>query len=174
MQLFARGVAPAIATGNCAVVKPADETPRTSVRLAELAVAAGIPDGAVNVVPGIGAGAGAALTAHPDIRQIGFVGSTAVGALVNTHLTTANRDETCWPRPHDIDFHRPDNPHTSFGVGVHRCLGTHLARLEMQLLFEEWHRRIPEYAIAEGTSHRARLVRANIGMESLRLTIPTA
>ncbi|WP_143676267.1 cytochrome P450, partial [Streptomyces milbemycinicus] len=84
------------------------------------------------------------------------------------------RDETCWPRPHDIDFHRPDNPHTSFGVGVHRCLGTHLARLEMQLLFEEWHRRIPEYAIAEGTSPRARLVRANIGMESLRLTIPTA
>ncbi|MFI0735949.1 cytochrome P450 [Streptomyces sp. NPDC021225] len=96
------------------------------------------------------------------------------GTLVNTHLTTANRDETCWPRPHDIDFHRPDNPHTSFGVGVHRCLGTHLARLEMQLLFEEWHRRVPEYAIAEGTSHRARLVRANIGMESLRLTIPTA
>ncbi|MDT0547521.1 MULTISPECIES: aldehyde dehydrogenase family protein [Streptomyces] len=64
------------------MVKPADETPRTSVRLAELAVAAGIPDGVVNVVPGIGAEAGAALTAHPDIRQIGFVGSTAVGARV--------------------------------------------------------------------------------------------
>ncbi|RNG20709.1 aldehyde dehydrogenase family protein [Streptomyces botrytidirepellens] len=82
MQLFARGVAPAIATGNCAVVKPADETPRTAVRLAELATASGIPDGVINIVPGIGAEAGAALTAHPDVRQVGFVGSTAVGAQV--------------------------------------------------------------------------------------------
>ncbi|MGP3987269.1 aldehyde dehydrogenase family protein [Streptomyces sp. 3N207] len=82
MQLFARGVAPALATGNCAVVKPADETPRTAVRLAELASAAGIPDGVLNVVPGIGAEAGAALTGHPGVRQIGFVGSTAIGAQV--------------------------------------------------------------------------------------------
>ncbi|MEU7583288.1 cytochrome P450 [Streptomyces sp. NPDC041068] len=94
----------------------------------------------------------------------------SAGTLVNAHLTTANRDEATWPSPHDIDFHRSENPHTTFGVGVHRCLGAHLARLEMQILFEEWHRRIPEYAIAEGTAHRARLVRANIGMESLHLT----
>ncbi|GAB2892488.1 aldehyde dehydrogenase family protein [Streptomyces mayteni] len=82
MQLFARGVAPAVATGNCAVVKPADETPRTAVRLAELAVAAGIPAGVLNVVPGVGAEAGAALTAHPGVRHVGFVGSTAVGSTV--------------------------------------------------------------------------------------------
>jgi aldehyde dehydrogenase (NAD+) len=82
MQLFARGVAPAIATGNCSVVKPADETPRTAVRLAELAVDVGIPVGVVNVVPGHGAEAGAALTAHPGVRHIGFVGSTEVGAQV--------------------------------------------------------------------------------------------
>ncbi|WP_421109277.1 cytochrome P450 [Streptomyces sp. NEAU-S77] len=92
------------------------------------------------------------------------------GTLVNAHLTTANRDESCWPHPHTTDFHRPENPHTSFGVGVHRCLGTHLARLEMQLILEEWHRHIPDYAIAEGTPHRARLIRANIGLESLHLT----
>jgi cytochrome P450 len=92
------------------------------------------------------------------------------GTLINAHLNTANRDETCWPRAHEIDFHRPENPHTSFGLGVHRCLGTHLARLEMRLVFEEWHRRIPHYAITGGTSHRARLVRANLGLESLHLT----
>ncbi|MEU1019716.1 cytochrome P450 [Streptomyces sp. NPDC005900] len=94
------------------------------------------------------------------------------GTLVNAHLTTANRDEATWPNPHDLDFHRPENVHTAFGVGVHRCLGAHLARLEMQILFEEWHCRIPEYAIAEGTEHRARLVRANIGLESLYLHFP--
>lgn len=82
MQLFARAVAPAIATGNAVVVKPADETPRTAVRLAELAQSAGIPDGVINVVTGIGAEAGAALADNPGIDHIGFVGSTAVGTLI--------------------------------------------------------------------------------------------
>ncbi|MFH8349554.1 cytochrome P450 [Streptomyces sp. NPDC018045] len=93
------------------------------------------------------------------------------GTWVNVHLSTANRDEAGCPHAETIDFHRPDNAHTSFGLGAHRCLGAHLARLEMQLLLEEWHRRIPEYTITEGTPHRARLIRANIGMESLRLTL---
>lgn len=84
MQLFARAVAPAIATGNCSVVKPADETPRTAVRLAELAVRAGIPHGVVNVVTGIGAEAGAALSAHPGVDHLGFVGSTQIGSLIAT------------------------------------------------------------------------------------------
>ena len=82
LQLFARGVAPAIATGNCSVVKPADETPRSSVRLVELAAEVGLPDGVINVVPGIGAEAGAALSAHPGVRQIGFVGSTETGSAI--------------------------------------------------------------------------------------------
>jgi aldehyde dehydrogenase (NAD+) len=82
LQLFARGVGPAIATGNCAVVKPAEETPRTAVRIAELAIEAGIPAGVVNVVTGIGAEAGAALAQHPDVAHVGFVGSVDVGALV--------------------------------------------------------------------------------------------
>ncbi|MGW6578792.1 cytochrome P450 [Streptomyces globisporus] len=92
------------------------------------------------------------------------------GTLVNAHLNTANRDEACWPHAYEIDFHRQENPHTSFGLGAHRCLGTHLARLEMRIVLEEWHRRIPRYAIAEGTAHRAKLVRANLGLESLRLS----
>ncbi|MEE2852880.1 MAG: aldehyde dehydrogenase family protein [Actinomycetota bacterium] len=82
MQLLARAVAPAIAVGNCAVVKPADETPRTAVELAALAVRAGLPPGVFNVVTGIGAEAGAALAAHPGVDHLGFVGSTQIGSIV--------------------------------------------------------------------------------------------
>jgi aldehyde dehydrogenase (NAD+) len=84
MQLLARGVAPAIAVGNCAVLKPADETPRTAVRIAGLAVEAGLPAGIFNVVTGLGPEAGAALAAHPGVAHTGFVGSTTVGKLVAT------------------------------------------------------------------------------------------
>jgi aldehyde dehydrogenase (NAD+)/betaine-aldehyde dehydrogenase len=82
MQLLSRAVAPAIAVGNCVVVKPADETPRTAVLFAQLAVQAGLPSGVFNVVTGIGAEAGAALAAHPDIDHVGFVGSTQIGSAV--------------------------------------------------------------------------------------------
>jgi aldehyde dehydrogenase (NAD+)/betaine-aldehyde dehydrogenase len=82
MQLFARAVGPAIATGNAVVVKPADETPRTAVRLAQLAVEAGIPAGVINVVTGIGVEAGADLTRTEGVDHIGFVGSTVVGRAV--------------------------------------------------------------------------------------------
>lgn len=82
MQLFGRAVAPALATGNTVVIKPADETPRTAVRIAELAVDVGIPAGVLNVVTGIGVEAGAALAAHPGIDHIGFVGSTTVGTSI--------------------------------------------------------------------------------------------
>lgn len=82
MQLLARAVAPAIAAGNTVVVKPADETPRTAVEFAKLAVEAGLPAGVFNVVTGIGAEAGAALAAHPGVDLIGFVGSTRIGSQV--------------------------------------------------------------------------------------------
>ncbi|MCX4815254.1 aldehyde dehydrogenase family protein [Streptomyces sp. NBC_01239] len=82
LQLMARQVAPAVAAGNCAVVKPADETPRSAVALARLALKAGLPAGVVNVVTGLGAEAGAALAAHRGVDHLGFVGSTRVGSLV--------------------------------------------------------------------------------------------
>ncbi|WP_153396068.1 aldehyde dehydrogenase family protein [Ornithinicoccus halotolerans] len=82
MQLFARSVATAAATGNAIVLKPADETPRTAVAMARLAVEAGLPPGIVNVVTGIGAEAGAALAAHPGVAHLGFVGSTEVGSRI--------------------------------------------------------------------------------------------
>jgi aldehyde dehydrogenase (NAD+)/betaine-aldehyde dehydrogenase len=82
MQLLARAVAPAIAAGNCTVVKPADETPRTAVELARIAVQAGLPPGVFNVVTGIGNEAGSALAAHPGVDHLGFVGSTQIGSVV--------------------------------------------------------------------------------------------
>ncbi|MEV0669936.1 aldehyde dehydrogenase family protein [Mycobacterium sp. NPDC050441] len=82
MQLLARAIAPAIAAGNTVVLKPADETPRTAVEFARLAVEVGLPAGIVNVVTGIGAEAGAALAAHPGVDAIGFVGSTRVGSEI--------------------------------------------------------------------------------------------
>ena len=82
MQLLARAVAPAIATGNACVVKPADETPRTAVAIAELLMRAGAAPGLFNVVTGLGPEAGAAVAAHPDIAHIGFVGSTETGSTI--------------------------------------------------------------------------------------------
>ena len=82
MQLLARAVAPAIAAGNCSVAKPADETPRTAVAFAQLAIEAGLPPGVFNVVTGIGAETGAALSTHTGVDHIGFVGSTRIGAVI--------------------------------------------------------------------------------------------
>lgn len=82
MQLLARAVAPALATGNAIVLKPADETPRTAVAIARLAVEAGAPPGLYNVVTGLGEEAGAALADHPGVARVGFVGSTQVGSRV--------------------------------------------------------------------------------------------
>jgi phenylacetaldehyde dehydrogenase len=73
---------PALATGCTVVLKPAEQTPLTCLRLGELMQDAGIPDGVVNIVPGYGETAGAALAAHPGVDKIAFTGSTEVGKLI--------------------------------------------------------------------------------------------
>ncbi|MFM2423448.1 MAG: hypothetical protein RL291_1978 [Pseudomonadota bacterium] len=83
-QMFGRSVAPALAMGNAAVVKPAEDACMSVLRLVEIAAEAGLPTGALNVVPGLGEEAGAALSAHPDIDFISFTGSPEVGTLVQT------------------------------------------------------------------------------------------
>jgi aldehyde dehydrogenase (NAD+) len=80
-NLFARGVAPALAAGNAVVAKPAPTTPLSAYRLAELCIEAGVPAGAVNVVSGAGE-TGAALTAHEGIDTITFTGSVPTGRKV--------------------------------------------------------------------------------------------
>jgi len=73
---------PALAAGCCVVLKPAEQTPLSALRLGELIQEAGIPDGVVNMVPGYGETAGAALAAHPDVDKVAFTGSTEVGKLI--------------------------------------------------------------------------------------------
>src|SRR5262245_47002439 len=73
---------PALAAGCTVVLKPAEQTPLTALRLAELLCEAGYPDGVVNVVPGYGETAGAALAAHPGVDKVAFTGSTEVGRLI--------------------------------------------------------------------------------------------
>ncbi len=80
---------PALAAGCTVVLKPAEQTPLSALRLGELIQQAGFPDGVVNVVPGYGETAGAALAAHPDVDKIAFTGSTEVGKLI-VHAAAGN------------------------------------------------------------------------------------
>jgi len=75
-------IAPALAAGCTLVLKPAEQTPLTALRLGTLIQAAGFPPGVVNILPGLGETAGAAMTAHPDIDKIAFTGSTDVGRMI--------------------------------------------------------------------------------------------
>jgi cytochrome P450 len=72
------------------------------------------------------------------------------GQVVTAMLGSANTDERTWPDVDTIDFDRPENRHLAFGGGAHRCLGSHLARMELRVALEEWHRAIPEYRIKDG------------------------
>jgi aldehyde dehydrogenase (NAD+) len=79
VSVAAMKLAAPLSVGNTVVLKPAEQSPLSALRLAELIQEAGFPDGVVNIVPGFGATAGAALTQHPDVDKITFTGSTAVG-----------------------------------------------------------------------------------------------
>lgn len=75
-------MAPALAAGNCVVMKPAEITPLSSLRIAELMMEAGMPEGVVNMVPGLGSVAGQYIAEHPEIAKIAFTGSTATGRRI--------------------------------------------------------------------------------------------
>ena len=81
-QMFGRSVVPSLAMGNAAVLKPSEDACLTPLRFCDIAKEAGLPDGALNVVTGLGEEAGAALTAHRDINLVTFTGSPEVGTLV--------------------------------------------------------------------------------------------
>ncbi len=82
MQIIGRSVGAALAMGNACVLKPAEDACLTALMFAHLAQLAGLPDGALNVVPGLGAEAGAALARHPKVQHLSFTGSVATGAAV--------------------------------------------------------------------------------------------
>ena len=83
-------VGPALATGNSVVLKPAEQSPLTAIRLAELASEAGVPDGVLQVVPGFGETAGQALGRHMDVDLVAFTGSTEVGKLFLRYAGESN------------------------------------------------------------------------------------
>jgi aldehyde dehydrogenase (NAD+) len=84
MQIIGRSVGAALAMGNACVLKPAEEACLTALAFARIIERAGFPKGALNVVPGLGEEAGAALAGHPGVRHVSFTGSVAVGALIQT------------------------------------------------------------------------------------------
>jgi aldehyde dehydrogenase (NAD+) len=83
-------LAPALATGNTIVMKPAEQTPLTALRVGELIVEAGFPPGVVNLLPGYGPTAGAAIASHMDVDKVAFTGSTEVGHLVMEAAAKSN------------------------------------------------------------------------------------
>jgi phenylacetaldehyde dehydrogenase len=87
LAMAAWKLGPALAAGCTCILKPAEQTPLTALRLAELIVEAGFPPGVVNVLTGLGETAGAALVAHPGVDKIAFTGSTAVGKIINKAAT---------------------------------------------------------------------------------------
>jgi aldehyde dehydrogenase (NAD+) len=90
MLMQAWKLAPALATGNTVVMKPAEETPLSALRIGELILEAGFPEGVVNLVPGFGPTAGAAISRHMDIDKVAFTGSTAVGRLIMEAAAKSN------------------------------------------------------------------------------------
>ncbi|CAM5284568.1 Aldehyde Dehydrogenase OS=Tsukamurella paurometabola (strain ATCC 8368 / DSM / CCUG 35730 /CIP 100753 / JCM 10117 / KCTC 9821 / NBRC 16120 / NCIMB 702349/ NCTC 13040) OX=521096 GN=Tpau_0386 PE=3 SV=1 [Tsukamurella paurometabola] len=90
LDIAAWKVAPALAAGNSVVLKPAEESPLSALRMAEIATEAGIPDGVFNVVPGLGTTAGRALGVHPGVQCLAFTGSTEVGKKFLAYSAESN------------------------------------------------------------------------------------
>jgi aldehyde dehydrogenase (NAD+) len=90
MLMQAWKLAPALATGNTVVMKPAEQTPLSALRVGELIVEAGFPEGVVNLLPGFGHTAGAAIARHMDIDKVAFTGSTEVGRLIMEAAARSN------------------------------------------------------------------------------------
>jgi gamma-glutamyl-gamma-aminobutyraldehyde dehydrogenase len=90
MIMAAWKIGPALATGNSVVLKPSEKSPLSALRLAELALKAGLPDGVFNVVPGFGSEAGECLAMHLDVDALGFTGSTRVGRKMLEYAGRSN------------------------------------------------------------------------------------
>ncbi len=94
------------------------------------------------------------------------------GDKVSVSLGSANTDERFWADADTVDFDREINKHIAFGGGVHRCLGSHLARMELRVGLEEWHRRIPSYRLKPGITPEYTMGLRNV--ENLELVWETS
>ncbi|MCW2900989.1 MAG: cytochrome [Streptosporangiaceae bacterium] len=94
--------------------------------------------------------------------------SLPAGTPVMVSLGAANRDAAVHGNPDSIDFGRQDR-NLTFGGGPHRCLGVHLARMELRLVLQEWHRRIPEYELAPGVRPRVNWPAGTVGIDHVPL-----
>jgi cytochrome P450 len=90
------------------------------------------------------------------------------GDRVLLSIPAADRDPLEFPDADTFDIDRASNRHIAFAAGPHRCLGSHLARLELRIAVEEWHRRIPDYAVADGADVRFHIGGVS-GVDSLPL-----
>ncbi|MBW2424605.1 MAG: cytochrome P450 [Deltaproteobacteria bacterium] len=90
--------------------------------------------------------------AREDVTIAGY--EIKAGEMVTLLLGAANVDDGEFPQPEVVDLARESNRHLAFGGGAHRCLGSHLARMELSVAMEEWHKRIPDYRVAEGEQPR--------------------
>ena len=119
MMINSWKLAPALVAGNSVVLKPAEQSPLSALRIAELAVEAGIPPGVLNVVPGYGETAGRALGLHPDVDGVTFTGSTEVGKLFLKYAGESNMKrvsaETGGKTPNIIFADAPD---LSYAIGA--------------------------------------------------------
>jgi cytochrome P450 len=94
------------------------------------------------------------------------------GARVHLSFATANRDPAVHVDPDRLDVDREANRHFSFGAGVHRCLGSHLARMELRLVLEEFLARFPEFELAPGTTGALPWPRGTLGFDELPVVVP--
>jgi cytochrome P450 len=107
-------------------------------------------------------------TARKATRDMDFHGCPVkAGDMAAFPMAAAGRDTTAYPEARRVDFDRGVTRHLSFGAGPHRCLGSHLARQELAVVLEEWHRRIPEYEVAEQPVEHGGQV---FGLDSLKLS----
>jgi acyl-CoA reductase-like NAD-dependent aldehyde dehydrogenase len=112
-------IGPALVTGNSIVLKPAEQSPLSGIRLGELACAAGVPPGVFNVVPGLGEEAGQALALHPEVDLIAFTGSTEVGRLMLRYAADSNLKRTaleCGGKTPQVVFADADLAAAAYGI----------------------------------------------------------
>jgi cytochrome P450 len=107
-------------------------------------------------------------------QDVELAGQTIpAGAYVMVTIAVASRDPAEHPDPDTIDFQRQERS-LAFGGGPHRCLGSHLARMELRVALEEWHRRIPEYELAPGAVPLVTWPAGVVGIDYLPLVFPSA